>query len=369
MQYHPPETIILQHTMIVRNRMLPPNAYGHVTVNVGDSVIGNKVVAEGELPQDYRIIDIAGALGIDPNNTEVLNEVIELFPGDTVEIDQPLAKARRRRDRKRIPLAPSNGVVSFIERGRMILQINPEPIRIHARVPGEVIERLGMDGNRGVRIESRGTLIQCAWGNDRFAFAPFASEPEEGLQSLLYRDSLLESFRGQVYILNRPIEADDFKVVVQQQLGGIVAPSMPYYLRETAMMIKVPIILTNGFGDRQPTPRIFDMLREMESNREGAFDATMPKRWHHGRPEIVLPTATSQLPTIPASDVPLSVGMMVRLRRAPFDGQIGVVESLPNTPQRIENNLPVAAAYIKLLNGKHVTVPLANVELLGESSR
>jgi hypothetical protein len=109
------------------------------------------------------------------------------------------------------------------------------------------------------------------------------------------------------------------------------------------------------------------MLVAMQGNREGAFDATLPQRWHHGRPEIVLPTATSQLPTIPANDVPLSVGMIVRLRRAPYDGQIGEVETLPDTPQRIENNLPVAAAYIRLLNGKHVTVPLANVELLGES--
>jgi hypothetical protein len=355
MRYHPEERIILKHTTIRRNRELPPRAFGSVQVGVEDYVESNHVIASGQLP-----------LGIDPGDVETLEKVLEVSPGTTIERGQPLAKRRRRRDRKRIPLAPEDGMVSLIEHGRVILQTNPESVAVYARLPGRVSELLG---DKGARLELVGALLQCVWGNGRFLFTSYNFEPPNGLQSLLQSDSLLDTVRGRVYILERPIAVDDFKVVVEKELGGLVAPSMSYHLRETAMALKVPIIVTDGFGDCHATRHLYEILREFEHKRQGAFDATPPDRWTNDRPEIVLPVAAGgQMPPIPALDELLVVGALVRLRRAPYEGQVATVTALPDKPQVIDNGLRVAAAQVKLRSNQEVIVPLANLELLGERS-
>lgn len=369
MDYHPAGSIILKSTTFDRNRMLPPGAYGQVTVDEGDEVNYNKVVASGTASQDYRIIDIADAMRINPAHVETWLKIITVGPGDEVTTGTPLARPRRRRERKLVPLAPSDGIVSLVEHGRVILQIDPKPVEIYARIPGTVVQIIGgEDYGRGVRIRSVGTLIQCAWGNGKFSFGAYNMEPKDGLASLREVDSLLDNLRGRIYILERSIEPDDLKVVVEKALGGLVAPSMPYDLRETAIMLKVPVILTEGFGPRNPSSRTYEILREFEAQREGAFDATTPERWQTGRPEIVLPASLrGQAPKPPNFDEPLKVGMSVRLRRVPYDGQVAQITEIPESLQVVENGLRVPAAHVKLKGGKRVVVPLANLEMMGDS--
>jgi hypothetical protein len=366
MRYHPEERIVLEYTVITRDRMLPPRAYGSVRVSPGANVESNHVIAAGELAQDFRIVDVAGPLRIDPNDVETLSSILTVGPGDAIQAGQPLANPRRRKDRKRVPDAPTDGIVSVIEHGRVILQTNPQPVVVYARMQGRITELIG--GNKGARIETVGALVQGAWGNGRFLFSSFSFEPRDGLQSLIKQTSLLENVRGRVYVLERPITVEDLRVVVKKELGGLVAPSMNYHLRETAMALKVPIILTEGFGELQPTRRVFDILREFENKRQAAFDAAAFNRWTNEHPEIVIPyQLPGQNARQPAMDEPLVVGAVVRLSRAPYEGQIATVTNLPDKPQIMENGLRVAAAQVKLRNGREVSVPLANVELLGES--
>ncbi|MCB9438624.1 MAG: hypothetical protein H6673_16750 [Anaerolineales bacterium] len=366
MAHHPATRLILKQTTIIRDRLLPPHVYGRITVKIDDEVTARKVVAQGEASEEFRIVDIVEAMGLDPSDSDKIAAMIRVGQGETVEAGDLLIEPRNRRQKKRGPKAPANGVVSLIENGRIILQIDPKPVVVYARVPGVVQAPLGEDGERGVQIRTQGALIQGAWGNGRFAFAPYNMEPTAGLISLRQHESLLESIKGQVYVLERPITPADLRIVVEKELGGLVAPSMPFYLRETAMMLKVPIILTEGFGQRKPTTRAYEILREFERQREGAFDATMPERWQRGRPEIVLPAGLVQPPPPPNLQTPLKVGATVRLRREPYDGLIGQVVALPDTLRRLENGLQVQAADIKLRIGSIVTVPLANLEVLGD---
>ena len=185
---------------------------------------------------------------------------------------------------------------------------------------------------------------------------------------MVKQTSLLENVRGRVYILDRPITVEDLRVVVKKELGGLVASSMSYHLRETAMALKVPIILTEGFGESQMTRRIYEILHGFENKRQAAFDAISPNRWTSERPEIVIPyQASGQNAFEPRFDAVLIVGATVRLSRAPHEGQIATVSDLPDKPQIMENGLRVAAAQVKLRNGHEVLVPLANIELMGEA--
>lgn len=369
MEYHPAANIILDHTTITRPRMLPEHVGGRVLVKLGVYVQPDKIVAEATQSLNYQIIDLVGPLGIDPDDTEKLFSRLSITPGQEVQAGELLAQPRRRRDRKLIPKAPARGVISLIEHGQVILQINADPIPIYARIPGTILEIVGEDegDERGVVIESTGALIQCAWGNGSFRFGTYEMEPQAGLLSLYQTDSLLDSVAGRIYVLERPIVAGDLRVLVEKRLGGLVAPSMSYHLRETAIMIKSPIILTEGFGNIEPTQRTYEILRSYQKKREGAFDATMPGRWEQGQPEIVLPTELQTSAPPEPQQPPLAVGMSVRIRRAPYEGKTGEITGLPRELQLLESGLRVPAAQVKLYKGKLVTVPLANLEFLGDT--
>lgn len=361
MNYHPAGAIIMENTVIVRERMLPPHVYGDVTVDVGIEVTATQVVAEGEMPQDFIVVDVGEALGLKPNQYEKLTELWQVEVGQRVDADTPLVKARRRSEQKRLPKAPATGTINLIENGRVFLRANPRQVEVYARIPGKVIEVL----DRGVRIRSTGVLIQAAWGNGKFAFGNFSIEPESGLEGLIQQQNLFSKISGRVYILERPIEPKDLRLVAELQLGGLVAPSMPFYLRDAALMLNAPIILTEGFGERRVTRRSYDLLRKHKDG-EGAFDAVLPQRWETSRPEILLPGAITSAVDADVES-PLVIGMKVRVRTEPYLGEIVEVVRLPNTPVRLSNGLRTMIAEVRVRNREIVPIPLANLEVMGDS--
>ena len=99
---------------------------------------------------------------------------------------------------------------------------------------------------------------------------------------------------------------------------------------------------------------------------QAVFDAAEPQQWRTEIPEIMIPLPKKgQSPSKPALDQVLKPDMQVRITRAPWDGQVGVVERLPQTPQVIDNGLRVPCASVRLDEDRVVLVPLANLELLG----
>lgn len=365
MKHYADTRIILEQTRIRHERVLPPRVFGEVMVREGHDIQSQDIVVKGVIPQDFRIIDVAGQMGLNRDDPEQLKKFITLEPDNLVDYNEPLAEAKRRRDRRLIPRAPAAGVVKLIDQGRVILQINPEPIEIRARVPGRIMEIIPY---RGAEIETTGSLIQCAWGNGSFTFSHFEFEPEGGLKSLeISQDDLLAKSVNRVYILERSIGLFDLSLIVKLKLAGLVAPSMSYNLREAAMAFKVPIILTEGFGNLTPTPRILRILRHL-GNRAAAFDARTPHRWSGERPEIIIPSlAGGQMFVEPKINAPLAKGMTVRLQRAPFAGQVGTIAVVPETIEPTESGLRVPTIKVKLpTRDDLIIVPVANVQLVGE---
>jgi hypothetical protein len=54
--------------------------------------------------------------------------------------------------------------------------------------------------------------------------------------------------------------------------------------------------------------------------------------------------------------------MSIRVTRAPYAGQSGVVEGLPEQAAAVEGGLRVPVASVRLTTGEVVTIPIANVE-------
>lgn len=362
MQRFTPETTVIKDlTLVKRERALPPHALADAAQAVpNEPVDAVTTVLTGSVLGDYRILDVVKTLRLKHPTPEHLENIITAKVGQRVQLGQELARVGRGR-RARVLLSPVQGVVVAVGDGRMVLQKMREVIEVKARLPG----RVEAVSSHAVTVSGKGALIQCAWGNGRFAFCAFKHLPPEGFAELARVDPRISEYRNVVIISRAPLTAGDLRIAQQQELAGVVAPCMSADLRELAMRHTFPVILTEGFGGRRPTEQIYALLAR-HTGLQAVFDAAQPAPWSADRPEIIIPLpAESALIAPPEVDQPLAVGQPVRVTRAPWDGQIGIVQELPAAPQAILNGLRVACAGVRLEDGARVWVPLADLEGLG----
>ncbi len=361
MLVYPNASLIVPMATIRRERRLPPDVTGKVLVRESEQVDSNTPVLSGVPPSSYRIIPMSPALGLKPT-AAIDPEWIRVEQGDRAEADQILVQIGKGRRAPRIA-APVNCIVSRIEPDRLILQVDPEEIRVLATMPGTVS---AIRGTTAVQIESYGALIQCAWGNGRSGFGVYKEEPEGGLQTLA-GETLLTTFRHQILLTVNPLTTQILEIARQQEVVGIIAPSLSSDLRALALSIPLPIVLTEGFGAQQMSEIVYNLLRD-NLGRQTALDGTEPSRWSSERPEIYIQLPRgSGMPPQPVTDQPLMVGMMVRLARNPQAGMMGRVKRILDAPQAVENGLRMAGADVQLANGQTVFAPFANIEILGRA--
>ena len=361
MPCYPETTVIKGLARVTRERRLPPGAvHRRTAVGPGAQVSAVTVVLQGDVLREYHILDVARALRLRKARLGEIADLITVAPDQRVRLGQELATRGRGR-RVQALLSPVDGQVISVEDGRIIIQASEQSVEVLARIPGQVesVE------NDVVRISGVGAVMQCAWGNGRFFFGAFQFLPEEGFAALRKLDPTMSPYRAKMIISTLPIERSDLLVAQRLEAAGVVAPSMSASLREFALGLTFPIILTEGFGRRQPTALIYRLLLS-NIGRQAAFDAAVPGNWSWERPEIVLPLPTGGIfPEAPSAMRALEVGADVRLTRAPWDGILAQVVALPPTPQVIENGLRTQCARVRLPNDREVLVPLANLELLG----
>jgi len=361
MPYYPEMTVIQGFTTVIRTRKLPSHAVADAPqVVLNEPVDAVQTVLAGEILGDYHIIDVAAELKIKNPTPQRMDDILRVDEGMRVQFGQELARTGKGR-RTRILYAPVEGVVTAILGSRLVLQESRQMVEIKARVPGQV----SAADTHQVTISGRGALIQCAWGNGRYAYRAYRFLPPDGFAGLSKMDPRISEYRKVVIISPAPINVGDLMVARQQEVAGVVAPSMSADLREFAMQLTFPVLLTEGFGQRRPTTLAYRLLQE-NMGRQAAFDAVLPERWADDRPEIMIPLpAEGVAPPAPSADQALLVGTQVRITRAPWDGLVGTVEALPQTPQVLENGLRVPCAQVRLSADRVVPVPLANLELLG----
>lgn len=361
MPYYPETTVIQPFAEVERKRTLPSHVLSDgAQVVVNEPVDAVQAVLAGDVLGNYRIFDIAQALRLKNPTQEEIDDVLLIEAGMRAQLGQELARKGQGR-RAKVLTSPIDGMVIAIDGTRVILQEAMQTLEVKAKLPGEVT---AITPN-SVTVRGKGVLIQCAWGNGPFVFRAYKFVPEDGFATLSKMDPRISEYRNAVIISPQPINAGDLQVAEQQGVAGLVAPSMPASLRELALQLSFPVLLTEGFGQQRPTELIYRLLKD-NMGLQAVFDATIPDRWDADRPEIMIPLpAKGQIPVRPLLDHALEKNMQVRITRAPWEGAIGVIEKLPQTPQVIDNGLRVPCASIRLVDGNLVLVPLANLELLG----
>lgn len=355
--YYPDQRAISPYTQIRREVTLPDEAAGVVRANDGQRVDIRDVVINGVISNGYVIVDAMAALNLKkPDDLEALMRV---NVRDVVKEGQVLAGKSATRGRR--VMSPIRGIVSQVREGRIILQKPPTLVDLEAGVRGRIT---AIKAGRGVVIETVGARVQGIWGNGRNTIATLLVAPEGELTKLRESSSLEARYGGSIILTRNTLTKSGLRIIKDQNLVGVIAPSMDATLRSEALELQSAIMLTDGFGDMRMTAATFNLLNEF-NERQVTVDAETPGRWEVKMPEVVVNVGTrEERPSRPNPMLAIRTGMTVRMLREPNMGQTGRILDLPKSPILLDNGLRVLCAQVELVAGEQLYVPLANLEVL-----
>ncbi len=355
--YYPDQRYISKLTTIRRECLLPEEAIGSIRVQDGARVDVRDVVAHGAVPARHVILDGQRFFGL--KKTKDLDALMQVKVGDAVDDGDVLAGKNPQRGKRLF--SPLRGIVTRVDDGKIILQEMPEIIDLAAGVRGRVIE---VYSGRGVAVEAVGAVAQGVWGNGRRVIAPLRMEPENGLEFIRAADELDAQYRGSIVVTRSTLQESGLAVVENQNLAGIIAPSMDAHLRERMLQSEIVIMLTEGFGTMRMSAIVLNLLNEFDGHQV-TLDAHTPRSWEPRCPEVIAGVQADERPPRPNFMLALRPGMSVRITRAPFAGQVGKIVNLPKNPVLLDNGLRVPGAQVELIGGEIKPIPLANIEVTG----
>ena len=355
---YPELRYMLPNAAVRREVLLPGGVKGTLAVRQGQRVDMNTVIARGQLPSRHYIVEAAEQLRLrSPDDLTAL-----LLVGEKENVEAGQVIAGRNPNRGRRVRSPVTGRVASVDAGRIIVRAEPEEIDLLAGMPGRVV---AVRPRRGAVIETNGALLQGVWGNNQRSVGAIRWEPEDGLE-MIQGDALNLDWRGVIVITRKPLAYTGLAIVDEQDIAGVIAPSMDATLLELASNFNRAIMLTEGFGDRRMSAQVASFLNtilEAHSALRGTLDAVMPDALQYRRPELVMSVGTlASQPQPPKIGERLRPGTPVRIVTPPFVGQTGRIESAEGMSAQLEGGLRVGVADVRLSGGEVVRIPIANLE-------
>jgi hypothetical protein len=282
--------------------------------------------------------------------------------GDTVQAGDVVAEfgglfgKLRRRCR-----APVDGQVIALRKGWVLIEASPSTFELRAHLRGQVTDVLP---DRGVVITSVGTVIQGAWGSGGEAEGILKVAVDRPHKPLLAR-YLDASCQGTLLVGGRIMDRHALEQAVEAKVRAIIAGSVAAELCPLLQSLPYPVLITEGFGKLPMSREVFTLLRS-GAGREAMLSADAETRLSTKRPEVLIPLRVEgELPPEEPDSLSFRVGTQVRGLRAPHLGVAGIVTDLPALPQVVESGARLAIAEMEQLkDGKTVSVPLANLELI-----
>ncbi|MFH2110135.1 MAG: hypothetical protein ABIJ47_02620 [Candidatus Bathyarchaeota archaeon] len=357
---------------VEKMRRLP--ILGEVFPKVGDRVEYDEVIARTEISGDPEIIKAGMILGVEAEDVPrfMLKQL-----GEKVEKDELIAyyTALFGLIKKRVK-TPVTGTIESISEitGQVIIRGSPIPVEVDAYIPGAVVEVMPREG---AVIEANAAFIQGIFGIGGETHGDIHMMVESSDQ-VLDADMIKPEHKGLILIGGSRVTLDALRKAVEVGASGIVSGGIRHedLIAFTGEEIGVAItgqeevgitlIITEGFGNMVMSQRTFDLLKDFEGYRACVNGATQIRAGVL-RPEIIIP---HELKGREGGEESLSSGMVpgtpIRIIRQPYFGAIGKVHSLPVELQQLESESMVRVVNIELEDGRVVTVPRANVEIIEE---
>lgn len=353
-----PTATINANTKITLRRMLP--VPGEVLVQPGRQVNALNVVARTEVASRYQVIDITKQLA----RPEIdMSAVMQVAAGDSVKANQIIATLPGGLPfLQRSVRAPANGRIATVGAGWVLLETEKTLTELQAFVNG-VVRRVV--GNRGVMIETQGTMIEAACG--------FGGEAHGRLKRLVDSayalpdaEALDETVADSIILGGQTIDEEFLRKAEDHQVRGIIVGSIPASLLNLNPPVKVRVVATEGFGTIPMSAYTFGILSGLtnqELSIRGQLPAFMKKRSPQTQDgSIIICTNTSKNsapPTTQSSEA--VIGSRIRVTQGRLLGASGTIHSIPSEPQTTEAGLPALGANVKVNNQIHF-VPWANLE-------
>lgn len=364
---------VLSQTVLIKDRRLP--LPGEILVKQGDKVYAEQVVARTKLPGNVQTMNIAGLLGILP---EEIEEAMLKKTGEPVKKEEQIARSKGFFGLfKSSVKSPIDGEIENISKitGQVILREPPIPVEVISYINGEVIETIKQEG---VKIRASGSFIQGIFGiggETIGILATAVSGPEQPLTqkeidkkfkdkvviggSIVDYDTLVHARKiGVKGIVVGGIEDNDLKMFMGYDIGVAITGSE---------QVGLTLIVTEGFGRLRMADRTFNLLKSLEGKKASINGATQIRAGVM-RPEVIVPleTALTKKSADISSGTGLEVGMSVRIIREPHFGAIGKVVNLPVDLADIETEAHVRVLSVELEDRTTIILPRANVEIIEE---
>lgn len=366
---------IKRETLVRKARLLPIE--GEVLAKKGDEVSHDTIVAQTYLPGNIEMINVAAILGIDPRE---LPRAMIKNEGDEVLEDEIIAQTKaffglfksEYRSKK-------DGLISLISQvtGMVGIQDPPQPLERFAYIAGRIVD---VFPKNGVVVETWASFVQGIFGvgGERHGELLIVAKPNE----VLTGDMITSDCAGKIAVGGSLVTLDAFTKAEEMKVhgiitGGINSDDLDAYLGyEMGVAITghenigVTCVITEGFGEMAMASHTYSLLKELDG-RHASINGATQIRAGVIRPEVVIPLTKSEMQDSRDSmDDTLADGMYpgtrVRIIRQPYFGAIGSVGVLPADLQQVETESWVRVMTVKLDDGKTVTIPRANTEIMEE---
>ena len=356
-----------------RARLLLP-VRGEVLVAKGDRVRARDVVARALLDGDIVPVPVSSLLGVPAGDVPGLMLVA---PGDAVREGQPIARSKGIFGFGKKELAsPAAGTVESVSAttGQLILRGAPLAVEVKAYVDGIVTE---VAEGEGATVETDAVFIQGIFGIGGETIGPVvlaAKRHDEPLEAARIRPEM----KGAIVVGGARITAGAVKAAQEAGVAALVAGGIDDAdLRDIlgydlgvaitgSERIGLTIVVTEGFGDIAMAERTFALLSGC-AGREASVNGATKIRAGVMRPEIVVvrrPDDPAPADGARPEEGLLEIGTQVRLIRDPYFGALGTVSALPSEPAVLGSGSKARVLEVALGDGRRVTVPRANIELI-----
>lgn len=359
--------------VVRRTRRLPIK--GEVLVKPLEHVAPDQVVARAMLPGPLQTIKLADKLGIEAR------EVASFFRfkvGDALKQGDVLAETKGFLGMfKSSVTSDYTGIVESISEvtGSVLVREASIPVDVKAYIKGHIAEIIE---DEGAIVETRGAMVQGIFGigGERLGVIRVAvSDPSQPLTAADVKDT----DKGKILIGGSGVEYDAIHRATEVGAVGIVAGGV----RDSDLIkflgydigvaitgqekIDLTIVVTEGFGFLTMAKRTFELFKSLEGKVASTNGATQIRAGVI-RPEVIVPLQEDEMKTETAGQVfELRVGTSIRVIREPYFGALGAVTGLPAKLVTVDSGTEVRVLTAKLDDGRDVTVPRANVEIIAAS--
>lgn len=363
-----PTLITSQNRAIIKTRELPLS--GKILVKLGESVKADQVVAEAELPGDLQVLRLAERTGLD---LEQVAKSLQVNVGDRINSGDVILNFKGLFSLFNSEVkSPATGTVEYFtpENGHLGIRYAPQPIKLSAYVSGEVVE---VKDNVAVKIKTNASIVQGIFGVGGEQLGIIKNINPASELSLTVDDFESEA-SGQILVGGTNPDLSSLEKVAASGAKGLVVGGISSSVLEDFLGyqlglaitgnedIPFTLILLEGFGPLPIGEDQQDLLRKLEGQNASINGATQV-RAGAVRPEIIISNTNLSVDTSKEASH-LEVGAKVKVIRYPYFAEHGVVVELPREPEAIESGAVCRVLRLKLDDGREVTIPRANAELI-----